>query len=319
MTEQEQNPGATSAAAERDRLRGQESRPQTAIAAGTQCLADVSDDALLERMRAMDRLAWREFMHRFRPVLVNYARRARVPDDALPQCIDDVLADEALRLVTPGARHPVNLRAYLMRAARSKFANHRRAAGRQQRRHVDATDADSLERVVLALHSTYSRRAGAGTFSDLGQHPADASDREPVRHDDAVTAGDSPGDARGGADTGSEPADSDTGARVLATVVARLYDAMSTEERVIVGWLSERVPHRQIAAWLGVSYDAATKRAWRLVHRLRAEVAREAAALPAEERDELARFLRRVGATGPVAHGPTKPRHEGPAPEGRTR
>ena len=81
---------------------------------------------------------------------------------------------------------------------------------------------------------------------------------------------------------------------------------LTDEEQQVLGWDERRVPHRQIAEWLGVSYDAATKRIWRLKRRLQALVADYCAHAPAPERTELERLFRRAGHnSGSAAEAPS--------------
>jgi len=64
------------------------------------------------------------------------------------------------------------------------------------------------------------------------------------------------------------------------------------------------MPHRQIAEWLGVSYDAATKRIWRLKRRLQSLAAEHYARISgAHERRELERLFRRSGIGLPGTSG----------------
>ena len=83
-------------------------------------------------------------------------------------------------------------------------------------------------------------------------------------------------------------------------LAAALRAATTTDEQLLLTWVAERVPHRTIAAWLGVTYDAAAKRVWRLCRRLRAAAVRHVEALAADERREVERFLRRAGALPPL-------------------
>jgi len=84
----------------------------------------------------------------------------------------------------------------------------------------------------------------------------------------------------------------------LGRLVGELRSGLTSEEESILVWVSERVPHAQIAAWLGTSYDACTKRIWRLCRRLRTESKDRSATYPAPERLEIERFLRRADGGG---------------------
>jgi DNA-directed RNA polymerase specialized sigma24 family protein len=90
-----------------------------------------------------------------------------------------------------------------------------------------------------------------------------------------------------------------TSSEALRRLVADLCANLSDDERALLGWVSEGIPHRQIAKWLGMGYDACVKRAWRLARRLREQAAKRAALYDHEQRAEVERFLRR--AAGPAA------------------
>jgi DNA-directed RNA polymerase specialized sigma24 family protein len=90
--------------------------------------------------------------------------------------------------------------------------------------------------------------------------------------------------------------DETVGSSALARLAAILRDELSEDELLLLTWRSAGVPHRQAAEWLGISYDAAAKRVNRLAQRLRAVARRRAEAFPPEERSELERFFRLVGA-----------------------
>jgi hypothetical protein len=83
--------------------------------------------------------------------------------------------------------------------------------------------------------------------------------------------------------------------RAVATLITRLIATMSAEDQQIAAWLYERVPYREIALWLGVSYDAASKRGWRLGRRLRAEALLMAARAKPDDLPAIRAFLWRVG------------------------
>jgi DNA-directed RNA polymerase specialized sigma24 family protein len=95
--------------------------------------------------------------------------------------------------------------------------------------------------------------------------------------------------------------DQTVGASTLARLAAILRDELSEDELLLLTWRSAGVPHRQVAEWLGISYDAAAKRVARLAQRLRALVRLLAEGFPPEERLELQRFFRRVGVAPAVA------------------
>jgi DNA-directed RNA polymerase specialized sigma24 family protein len=84
---------------------------------------------------------------------------------------------------------------------------------------------------------------------------------------------------------------------VLGRLAASLRKELSEDELLLLTWRSAAVPYRQIAEWLGVTYDAAAKRVARLSRRARALAQLHAERLPPDERAELGRFFRRIGVT----------------------
>jgi DNA-binding CsgD family transcriptional regulator len=233
----------------------------------------LGDAALARALVTGDAAAWAEFDARFRPLLEAYARRVRVPPALWPQCVDEVLEDEAMRLADGGAV-PEHMAAYLVRSAYHRLLKARRAAARRDRRYgAGAPDAGpSAERVVLSVCSAAALRASDGA------RPGDGA---PAAWDDA----------------GEASAASAVLARAAAALAARLTDA----ERQLLVWVAEQVPRRQIAEWVGDGYEATRKRIQRLTRRLQADALRLAADLPPAERHEFERFLRRVAGPATAA------------------
>lgn len=236
----------------------------------------MGDAALVAAMREGDPWAWREFYVRFRPGLAAFARRAGASAEEVEASVDEVLADQAERLTAPAATVPAHLGAYLLRATRHRLLNARRAAARRQRHHVAAAESHAGESVVVPLVSEYLRRVSEG--------PASVWDAE----------------------RGERPDDRDASA-VLLQLALHLRALTTADELMLLTWVAEGVPHRTIAAWLGVRYDAATKRVWRLCRRLRAAALQHADAMPPEARAEVERFLRRAGALPPLVTTPAVP------------
>lgn len=73
-----------------------------------------------------------------------------------------------------------------------------------------------------------------------------------------------------------------------------LAGGLSDEERAILDWVSEGVPRRTIASWLGVGHEACAKRIWRLCRRLRAQAVERSKRYDGRARREVDRFLRRA-------------------------
>jgi DNA-directed RNA polymerase specialized sigma24 family protein len=216
----------------------------------------LSDAALVGAMRDGNEIAWGEFVDRFRPLLERFAGQTGIPPSDWDTCIMDVLGDTALKLAARRLAVPASLGTYLVRAARNRHLELRRAAARRDRYYASASDANVAEHVVVSLCSESTLRASEG------------SDRP-----DAVVSS------------------------VLARLASILSAELSEDEVLLLSWRSAGVPHRQIAQWLGISYDAAAKRVTRLAHRLRAIAQLRAGSFAPEERPELGRFFRRVGIT----------------------
>jgi len=245
----------------------------------------LGDAALVLALAAGDAAAWAEFDARFRPLLVAYARRVRIPPALWPQCVDEVLEDEAMRFAD-GAPPPERLGAYLVRASYHRLLRARRAAVRRERRYgagsadAGAGAAPGAERVVLSVCSAAARRASDGPR---------ATDGAPAAWDDA--------------DSEASAASDSVAAAVLARAAAALAARLTDAERQLLVWVAEQVPRRQIAEWVGDGYEATRKRIQRLTRRLQADAVRLAAELPAAERHEFERFLRRAGRPAGGASG----------------
>jgi hypothetical protein len=218
----------------------------------------LDDKGLVSAMRDGDDWAFGEFLARFRPVLVQYAD-GRIPNELHAECIDEVLEDEALRLVNPRAIVPTQLRAYLVGAVRKRHLALKRSHARRRRHHEEAASdsyvggsngAPAVVRSVCA-ESTIAASSGAGA----GEPPE-------------LTA--------------------------LEQLAAAMVAELDEETIRLLTWIGRSVPHRTIAEWLGKSYDATTKQIWRLCRRLERAAPQHAAALPPEVQRELERFFRRA-------------------------
>lgn len=218
----------------------------------------LDDQALVAAMREGDDWAFGEFLARFRPVLAQYAE-GRIPSELHAECIDEVLEDEALRLVNPRSIVPMQLRAYLVGAVRKRHLALKRSSARRRRRHEEAA------------YDAYVAPDGGPTpvvRSVCAESTIAASYGTPMSEPPAPTA---------------------------LELLAGAMSAELDEETVrLLTWIGRAVPHRTIAEWLGKSYDATTKQIWRLCRRLERAAPQHAAALPADVQRELERFFRRV-------------------------
>jgi DNA-directed RNA polymerase specialized sigma24 family protein len=216
----------------------------------------LTDHALIEAMRAGDDWAFGEFLARFRPMLVDYARK-RIPSAWFPECIDDALEDVAIGLLKEETVLPIHFRAYLLGAVRKRYLNLRRKTLRRRRWYEEAIGSslytpDVDEVVVRSACAESSIAAAYGAHDE----PAEPNALEQLAH--------------------------------------AIDGELDAETRQLFDWLTRNVPHRQIAEWLGKSYDATTKQIWRLCRRLeRAAPAYAATLSPAAQR-ELDRFFRRM-------------------------
>lgn len=77
----------------------------------------------------------------------------------------------------------------------------------------------------------------------------------------------------------------------LRRFATELCRDLTDEDRRLLVWVGERVSHVEIARWMGISYDACTKRIWRLCRRLRSEAKAKRELYTAAEQREIDRLL----------------------------
>ena len=219
-------------------------------------LRALTDAALIDAMRDGVPEAWTEFDARFRPLLERYAARVGIPRWDWSVCITEVLDDEALRLVERGVAPPQHMTAYLVRAVRNRFLELKRATLRRDRRYADAA---ALQPV-----------AGGAIAVLISEHTRRASDTPRVAEERVY------------------------GSNAVRRFAQLISASLSDQERQLLAWVSEGVPRRLIAEWLGVTREAAKKRVSRLCHRVRALAVETRERLPAEGGREIDRLLRRA-------------------------
>jgi RNA polymerase sigma factor (sigma-70 family) len=226
---------------------------------------EMSDPELVLAMRKGSYEALREFYLRFEPLLARYAARAGVLSDRWEEDAHDVLGAVVLSLVERGTRAREresvrDIHGYIQRAFRNHFLDARRAIARRERRDARATSSaeETGERMALASCSEGSVRASSGAAS---------------------------GDA-----VGPSPA--------IARLAAVLDAELSPDERQMLTWVSNAVPMREIARWLGIGYSAAKVRLSRTRSRLRERALRHVNECTGAEREELIELLRRSGGIG---------------------
>ena len=230
-----------------------------------------NDAALVGRLRLGDEDAFREYFDRYAPLLREMARRYGVRDDT-ESLVTDVLDDVAERVRAHRVPKATALGPYLVSTLRNRATEERRAAMRHAALERDAADATGAdgESVVRSLCSAYALRAVRA--------PDDEDVSTPDEH--------------------------------VSALHAFIGAQLDEEERRILGWVAERVPQREIAAWTGTTHGAARVR----VHRLRARLLRAARAwldaLEPEARRAIARTHFREPVRGARATRPAPARQE---------
>ena len=233
------------------------------------------DAEIVAAMRRGEPRSFALFVERHHRLLLDYARRAGVPEQDRDELVGDVLDDAALRFMTPGTALPENPRAYLLLALRHRLLNSVRARERRGRVVSEAVrdayaDVDFANAADAAAGSSEaSTRASRGP----------AWERTPMP-------------------------------RALERLSARLSEALTDDERQLLVAVAENIPQREVAEWLGVSYVVARKRLERLRARLTDVAMRYANTLEPDDARELQRFFRRcrsrIGASV-LTHGPDDP------------
>jgi RNA polymerase sigma factor (sigma-70 family) len=225
----------------------------------------MSDAELVRAMREGSYEALREFYLRFEPLLARYAARAGVLCGSWEEDAHDVLGAVVLSLVERGSRAKEresvrDTHAYIQRAFRNHLLDARRSFARREQRDTRATSSadETGERMALASCSEGSVRASGG--------------------------------AGAGGAIGPSPA--------IARLAATLDAELSPEERQMLTWVSNAVPMREIAKWLGIGYSAAKVRLSRTRSRLRERALRHVNECTGAEREELIELLRRSGGIG---------------------
>jgi DNA-directed RNA polymerase specialized sigma24 family protein len=228
--------------------------------------AVLGDRALVVALRCGSGAAVREFVLRFRPMLALAARRFGVVGGERDEYADEILHDAAAHFMDLSATVPLSVRGYLLRSLRNRVANAARACARRTRAVAAATEVagDSepyFEQAVVGCASEHSVRASHGPGWE-GPPPV-------------------------------SPA--------LQRLAMALTTDLTVDERLLVAWLSHHVPQQEIAAWLGLGYEATSKRIRRLRARLHAAAVRYTEHLSQEERRAVMVFLERAAAVPPDA------------------
>ena len=213
-----------------------------------------SDRELIVEMRRGISAAFDEFIARYAPLLRSRTGWTRLPEWEREDCVAEALETVILHLLQPEVRAPASMAAYLTRALRNRLTDAGRA--REARTAGEGSGADRNNPAMNRVVTSAVSRYSVDACAPAGMAPT--------------------GLPRG-----------------LERLAAALVRPLTDEERLLVTWEGNMIPHRTIAAWLGISRAAATKRIWRLRTRLREAAAVYASSLPPREQDEIVRFVDR--------------------------
>jgi RNA polymerase sigma factor (sigma-70 family) len=241
-----------------------------------QTVGSTRDYDIVAAMHRGESASFVQFVERFHPTLLDYARRAGVSAAERDELVSELLDDVAIQLMTRSAPLPQNPRMYLLGALRHRLLNRKRSRERRQRAVSEAA------RAAYGDAPTNARESAAGCSEDLLR-----TSRGPEW-------------------------DSTPLPRAIERLAERLSEALRPDERVLLVAVAENIPQREIAEWLGVSYAVARKRLERLRARLTDVAMHYANALEPDDARELQRFFHRcrarigarmiaVGAPGSVA------------------
>jgi len=221
------------------------------------------EQKLVAGMRRNESEAYNEYFRCFRPLLIAEARRLRVQPALCQEIADECLDDVAMRLRRYTTPVPRSLAPYLVRALRIQRLSWRR----DERRRLEG------ERVG----ETSNDDPKAPLVGSLSQAALRAS---------------------AGPDGDRTPAST-----ALERLASMVEEGLSTEEELILSWVSCWVPQSDIAEWLGITHGAVRNRVMRLRARLKDVALQHAATFTGRERRELAEFFRRTFVTARDAEG----------------
>lgn len=217
-----------------------------------------SDEELVAGVRNGKLDALHEFYARFEPLLARFALRAGLRREGWEEQASDALCDVVQALIAQKGENSVrSIHAYVVRAFRNRVLDATRDARRRERRSEAIAEAAS-------------------------------GDDQP-----AVLAACSEDSIRASRGAGWEPPMSSP---ALVRLAALLDEGLSEQERLLLIWVSNGVPMREIALWQGATYGAAKVRLTRLRSRLRERALRHVSESTGDERAGLIDFFRRVAA-----------------------
>ena len=197
------------------------------------------------------------------PLLRDQARKLGVHPDECDELAATVLGDVLLHLQRT-AKPPRDFVRYLVSSLRNRARNGHRDSRRlaQTEANAYADIGSSRERVVAECHSAYGLRHSRSADHDDTSNTGDACARSPIEKFALWSA------------------------QTLTDVEAAL----------MIG-LGHRVPLRELAEQIGISYGAARIRVHRLRERFRKLVIQYVATVDDDERREMQRFFRRANIT----------------------
>jgi len=131
---------------------------------------DADDIALLIRIRCEEGDALRDFVRRFRPLLLDQARRLGVERSERETVVMSFMDDVLLKLAH--MRAPRSLATFVVTSFRNAMVEAWRADAGRTRRDINACELISGERVVSATCSAFALRAALGPEGDAPQAAA---------------------------------------------------------------------------------------------------------------------------------------------------
>ncbi len=223
---------------------------------------EADDAALLAGMRRGVQAAVAEFVDRFSPMLVGIARRRGLRSGDINTAVVDFLDTAAMRLADMTERIPHSLTAHLIVSFRRRLNFEWRTARRRElRESMMATEiARGTQRAIAESCSEYMVRLASGADGD-------------------------------GADSDPDPGDGQILREQLALAIDK---AIGDDDRLLLGYLADRMPQREIAQIFGITHGNARIRILRLRERLVRIARAYINTLPATEGIALARFLERA-------------------------
>lgn len=224
--------------------------------AGAARRSNAGDRALLGAIRHGDAAAIAKFIDRMTPVLLDATRREGIAQSERETLVLEFLDDIVLQLMHGPL--PASPAGFATTAFRHRLSDFARADAARRRRDIDDCEAVGGEPSVAAACSDYTRRA------------VHAPDLDEPSGDESVRA-------------------------VVREFLAQLTADCTEDDRDLLIAVSNRIPLRQCADWMGITYDAAKQRIARLRARLRAGALAQLVTLTPHDRVIVVRLLVRAG------------------------